>query len=489
SGVSVIFALALGRGAVRFQAPGVRMRADLEGFFRRQGLDAPRAKEAADLAFAKNIPPPVEITPLQLRAFTEGQRPRFETPDVPPPTPPTTPVTPGVVPRGPKPPPTLGAAPGSPQPPTRVPPTRIPPGPPPEIAEALKAVGSQRGPAPKPEKPPLWDRFYTQALDRLTPIRRAVEGLTEKGKPRPSVDENAYDLARLYAGWPAKADHFLNQGTFDPITLERTGGSLRELLRPVERELDPFQNYLISLRAIEKNKQTTPFGPRKGEPIATGVNLTAAELVVRHFDAVPRFRKAKEALDAYQEQTLLYIQKSGFLSKDQVSRIQAMNRDYVPFYRLDPRVFTERGIGKPTTNIPQPVKRMKGSELPIVDPLDSIIKNTFSLINKGDRNRVTQALVAQARQFKGAQRWIQPTRLPVRPTRLELNEIKTSLRDAGFELEGADLDVLATIFRPSQQQPPNVLSVWVRGKQRQFKVAPELFTAMEALDVKSLGMG
>jgi hypothetical protein len=56
-----------------------------------------------------------------------------------------------------------------------------------------------------------WDKLYTNTMDKLFPIAKAVK---RAGEELPA-EENPYQLARLMAGSAGKADHFLNNGTFD----------------------------------------------------------------------------------------------------------------------------------------------------------------------------------------------------------------------------------------------------------------------------------
>ena len=130
----------------------------------------------------------------------------------------------------------------------------------------------------------------------------------------------------------------------------------------------------------------------------------------------------------------------------------ALNQDYVPFYRLfeESPLAAGRGPGKKVfADLWTPVKRMKGSGREIVDPLESIVKNTDTYLNLAERNRVGQALVRQAERSEGAAQWIEEVSAPQRPAKFQLREIERVLKEAGADLSEADLEATAMIFRPS----------------------------------------
>lgn len=322
--------------------------------------------------------------------------------------------------------------------------------------------------------------MYTATKDALHPIRRAVEGM-EKGRRVPT-EENAYELSRLFAGWWGKADHFLERGTFNPNNLEVvTGKSLTEVLRPVQENLDNFRAFLAARRTLEKSAQG----------MEVGIRLDAARETVKSLDS-KTFQKASRELYEYQDSLLAYQRDSGMLSPEQFGRIRALNRDYVPFFRLleeAPR--KEPGVaGKTFADLWVPVKRMKGGKQPILDPLESIVKNTYTLINLAERNRVGQALTRQAERSEGGSQWVEAIPAPKKPTTIELREVKKSMQEAGVNISKVDLDVMATIFRPETFRPrKGIIAVFENGKRSFFRVQPDLYRAMKGLDGESMGLG
>ena len=343
----------------------------------------------------------------------------------------------------------------------------------PAVAKVLSQISKQEA----PRRGNALESLYTDFKDALLPIQRAVTGMA-KGKRVPT-EENAYELARLFAGWWGKAEHFLERGTFDPKTLKVTGKPLTEVLRPVEGNLDNFRAYLVARRAVEKGLQGKE----------TGIELETARQAVQQLDS-PTFQKAAQELYQYQNSLLGYLRDSGMLSQEQYTRIVALNRDYVPFYRLfeESPLGGGRGAGKKVfADLWTPVKRMKGSGREIVDPLESIVKNTYTYLNLAERNGVGQALVRQAERSEGAAQWIEEVSAPQRPAKFQLQEIERVLKKAGADLSGADLEATAMIFRPSTFTPTQegIIAVFENGQRQFFQVQPDLYRALKGMDQES----
>lgn len=320
-----------------------------------------------------------------------------------------------------------------------------------------------------------WGQFYSDTIDRTEFIRKAVKALGDEGIP---TEKNAHDLARLYAGWSAKAHHFLNAGTFEHKSLDITGRSLREILEPVENRLDEFKAYLVSRRDMEKSAQgiASMFEP--------GVNR---RVVAQLEDST--FLRAAQELYTYQDELLQYMESGGILSSDQIERMRRMNQDYIPFYR----VFDEAGdtvtmgAGAGFGNLPEPIKRMVGSGRDIADPLESVIKNTYTFIEITERNAVAQALMRQASATEGGGRIAERVPMEMRATSFELERIKDAMASAGIEItDEVDLQTIATVFFPNKLATggkDRILSVFMNGERVFYEIgSKELYNALTGLD-------
>ena len=302
-------------------------------------------------------------------------------------------------------------------------------------------------------------------------------------KQTPVTEENAYALARLLAGWLGKANHFIDLGTFNPTTDTLTGKSLKSILTPVEDKQDDLKVYLVAKRALEKGKQG----------IETGIDSAEATAAISQVET-PVIKQAAEELYAYQDSVLRYLVERGLINEDQFSQIKAMNNDYVPFYRvMEGDENRQGGSGKTMADLWNPVKRMKGSTRDIMDPLESILKNTYTFINLAERNRPGQALADQADASEGSAPWVEKVPPKMQPTAVPLESIKKTLKEAGVDIEAMNpkaLETVATIFTPVLKGSPqeNIVSVFRDGKRELYQIDKTLYRAMQALDAESANM-
>ena len=360
----------------------------------------------------------------------------------------------------------------------------------PALAKVLSHISLEETPAPKN----TWSRFYTHTLDSLHPVKKGMDALGKLQGKKLATEEDAYLLARLFAGWFGKANHFLEVGTFDPkklaskkgsakdpgqLTLDITGKPLKDILRPFEGEYDELSGYLVARRVEEKSAQGKE----------TGISIEDAKAAVKEVET-PELKKAAEELYKYGDESFLYLSRSRFMSSETADVIREMNRNHVPFYRvMDESTAGKSGGGKTMADLWDPVKRMKGSTREIIDPLESIVKNTYAFINLAERNKIGLVLAEQAAKTEGGGQWVEEVPANMMPTQFTLEEIKSTLKDAGVEVAKIgkkDLEAVATIFRPmpAGSQRENILSVFKDGKRKLLQVQPDLYRAMKGMDVE-----
>ena len=219
----------------------------------------------------------------------------------------------------------------------------------------------------------------------------------------------------------------------------------------------------------------------------TGIDIKDAKDAIKEVET-PEIKTAAKDLYKVQDEGLLYLVRSGFMDAETADVIRDMNRRYVPFYRvMEESTAGKGGGGKTMADLPSPVKGMKGSTREIIDPLESIVKNIYTFINLAERNKVALTLADQADTTEGAGRWVEKVPAKMAPTQFTLEEIQSTLKDAGVEVAKIDkkkLEAVATIFRPmpAGSQRENVISVFRNGKRDLYQVQPDLYKAMQGMD-------
>jgi hypothetical protein len=232
------------------------------------------------------------------------------------------------------------------------------------------------------KRPWSWSRLYTAVFDKLHPIE-----IVTKGEELP-VTKDPYRLARLTAGTAGRVEGFLKYGTRDWTTGEINGESLQAVLAPVLDDLDGFRAFAAAARALEL----------EARDIETGLNLSAARQVAAAGQET--YGPILTRLIAYQDRTAQYLRDSGVLSAAGYDAMRDANRLYVPFNRV---IGDEPGgAGGGSLQPSNPIHRIKGSQRQIVDPIESIMRNTNLNIAMAERNAAGTALVDLLRQNSDA---------------------------------------------------------------------------------------
>lgn len=231
-------------------------------------------------------------------------------------------------------------------------------------------------------------------FDDKAPLLRVVEQLEKESGKKIDFANNPYYLARLFPGWVGRAEAFVEHGTFDYNTLQDTGKSLKAILQPVEN-LDELRAYLVSKRALEIAKRD----PTKD---MSGIRPEAALQTVKELEG--KYKGVAEELYNYQNALLKYQLDGGLISEETYLKVLKSNKSRVPFYRVmeDGKDYA---LGSRVLSGKQVLKRLKGSSRTIIDPLESIIKDTYETINAVERNRVGQAL-ANLAEMEGAGKFV-----------------------------------------------------------------------------------
>ena len=318
-----------------------------------------------------------------------------------------------------------------------------------------------------------WDNFYTNAIDRFHPIRRAVDDMT--GKKKLAAADDPYVQARLSVAAASKGNLFLEFETRSFLTGEVTGPGLKQVLAPVAKDLTGFGDYAVSRRAIDLANRS----------IETGINKADAELVVAAGNA--KYSKVFAELEAFQERMLTYVEDAGLASPKVVAAMREANKDYVPFFREMEEGGATRGAGS-GVRIPSPIKSIKGSERKIVDPLESIIKNTYAYVQMADRNRTLVKLADLIDSAPNGSMF--GARVKQRVTPIKLNEaeidgiLKDYGRDAGVNLAKEDF----TIFRALQTETSSNQVTFLRnGVRETYELTDTLAQGVRNLDENAVG--
>jgi hypothetical protein len=330
-------------------------------------------------------------------------------------------------------------------------------------------------------KPPkermTFSKFYTQVVDDLNPIKDIVETSKTLGETNLPDSQNPYILARLTRGVYGKADHFLKHSPFDFKTLENKGKSLQSILDPLKDDLDGVRAFAVAKRAQEL----------EARGIQSGFKLEDADAVVKNGEA--KYGKTVAELHEYQDSLTRYLKDSGILSEEAYQKMTEANKSYVPFYRVLDEESLVGGVGRGLT-AHNPLKAIKGSERDVIDPSESIIKNTYAYIALADRNNVGVKFIELTEQFKtisdGGPFGVEKVKTPVRPVDIKNDEMARFLKNQGvMDVPDETLTVFRALRTPLAKDE---IAVFRDGKREVYKLHPDLAEAFKTTDGQTMGL-
>lgn len=327
--------------------------------------------------------------------------------------------------------------------------------------------------------------FQVKMVDDLYHLKRFTDKFT-KGGVKLNIEDNPYYLARLLRGVAGKANVFLQEGTFGKkfwkmvngkARMNFTGESLENILKEVRepQQWMDFATYLTARRSFDLSLRD----------IETGISQEqAAAEIALYEDKYPNFRDLAERVYKYQDNLLVYGQEMGLLSKDMLEKLRQYG-SYVPFYRVFEELESRGYMGKQLANVRNPIKRIKGSERDIINPLESIVKNTYVIINSAERNQVGIMMANLVNKFPDLSDTFERVKTPM------ARVAQVSAKELGVEVEGlsdAEAEAVVDIFRPSFYTKGDEVTVLVDGKKQYYRVDQDLKDALLNLDREDLGM-
>lgn len=275
---------------------------------------------------------------------------------------------------------------------------------------------------------------YTKTVDELNPLREMVEEIERVTGEKIPFEDNPLMQAWIARGWVGKVQEFLAKGR-----PEKGIRAFEDIIKDIpQKEHKDFSAYLVALHDLDlhRNGQMATF-PLK-EDLAT----------VKQYEKNPTFKSAAKDIHRFQDYMLAELVNNGILKPETYHLLRNKYPNYVPFFRdfsaesMDGFFSSSKGF----VNVANPIKRFKGSTRDIIDPLESIVKNTYQFYNAIERNHVGVTFAKLAK--------------------------KPGIGTIVEEVRGN---------RPAKSAD-NTFSVWVKGKKVVYETTPELAQAMKMMN-------
>lgn len=411
--------------------------------------------------------------------------------------------------------------------------------------EELEAQTEQTIPLPT-EKQVAFEKFYMNTVNRFAPIENMTQRAKDAGVEI-EAGENPSILARAYLGSAESTRTILEKNTFtidDKGEITITGEGLKPILQDFQTAIETETNidvqekdlidYLESRRIVEDLQREVEIAGKK-KTIATEKQIEDATVKMKELESkykgeIEKFDATAQRLYGFQKRVLKNLVDSGNMSESTYNTILKQNPNYIPFQR----VMEDNGfagvtpvVKKRFTGVRDKIRRIVGSERDIENPFESIIKNTYQIMDVAGRNKVARSVANMRGVFPEE---ISEVFMPMKPITLSeaeagiskdaeisiniINKLQNQI-DKIYDKENlSDTDLKEVenlqglrdkennklsqtlsaedkkvIFRPSQFVPKgNVIEYFEDGKRKFVEVSSNLYQAMSGLNEPSLGI-
>ncbi len=332
----------------------------------------------------------------------------------------------------------------------------------------------------KKSKKPSFNKLYGQFVESDIAWEAATKKIAGKYYKQLQVSDNPYLQRVLMRGTKGKASAMMENGIRD-ANYNKISRGFEQIVEPFKADkvkMNEFKAFLVSDRAVTAAERN----------IKTGINLTDAKKVVEIGRNKGYDKIAKELVDFQSKLVDQTLVKSGIVSKEAADSWKVLWDNYVPFARVM-EGFGEKGIASKVQAY-DPVKGFLGSTRDIIDPFESIVKNAYLFTELAGRNDVNTALYRLSKRFHGAGKVVDEIPSPMKGTSFKIEELAAALEKAGIpkeEIKNADLDSIATIFRPrAPGMQDNTVTAYINGKTRYLQVFDEdLYRTIQGMDKES----
>ena len=340
------------------------------------------------------------------------------------------------------------------------------------------------------------DKYYTWFDDLGAFIDLAEEGIKR------GAETTLATATRLYAGVTGMATQALTTETFVMNRngqLSVTGVGLKTILdgfdaqviqyetNKAQREKD-LTEYLIARRYYYDLTQREDV--EVSEEQALGAVETLTRLTEKYGDAIAIFDTTSQDIYAFQDRMLKLLVSAGNMSQEQYDAIKEQNKNYIPFARvLDDTygegagerglVITEKFGG---ARIAKAIKRIRGgSDLEIKNPIESIMQNTFRIMDLAWQNKVATEIAKLSEV------------MPEYVEKLSQETGKVAEVEIDAETTKSVFRPIKDVFKDSEGKRvsiDDVIEILVDGKVQYYKVHPSIKKAVEGMKPETItGLG
>lgn len=245
------------------------------------------------------------------------------------------------------------------------------------------------------------NKMYDQWVEELGPVKRMTEALEKRMGKKFSALTNPYTAFRLYRGNAGRAMALI-EGRGDKIVeaLKNTFPNvdftdfktLHQILADVgaignETTRNDFITYCMACHVKDMHEGNKNLSPE--EQYETPLTEAECDEIINDQDNIDRFGKSQKDLVRFSNVMLQMVHQAGLISTQRYFEMKKQWKNYVPMFR----VFDE----DENISFGNSLEHLTGSRRDVINPLESIIRNTFDMVAKAEKNAAKLKLVNIAR--------------------------------------------------------------------------------------------
>lgn len=249
-------------------------------------------------------------------------------------------------------------------------------------------------------------KFYTEWVDRYTPIENLVKKAEQKTGEKLDTSNNPYFQARMYAGLVESIKQQVNDKTF----VKEKDGKIKitgegflpiindyvEQIKDVEPNYDnaieDLSDYLIANRFLLDLKDRDGYEATEEQKLKAVSDMT--KLNLKYGDKIEDISKIADRIYAFNQRILHNLVDSGNMSQETYDKIIEQNPHHISYKR----VMDDNGIGqdffaKPKfTDAKSPIKKIRGSERDIQNIFVSTLEDVARILDVAERNKIARSI-------------------------------------------------------------------------------------------------
>jgi hypothetical protein len=251
--------------------------------------------------------------------------------------------------------------------------------------------------------------FYELLIDDLNPVKEMEKDMYgAKGAFNLPAERSVYKASLLIRGVLGHAKHYFELGGYDRLTGKKNSVAFKKIIDKIKpEEHDTFVEWIVMQRAVELESMNL----KSGFENVADKHRIVAEGKARGFDLI------FDELRTYQLSLLKHLVDAELLSPKVYEAIKTKHRYYVPFYRDIAKFKKAGGVKGASMETGTLVYRYKGSSAPVINPLYSIVENTFSMLRAAENNKVLLRLVRDIRKVDKKGKYVQAIASPLKVER------------------------------------------------------------------------